>query len=162
MWPYATSSMWIMRPATTCWIPAIPSSWNLCARNARFLGPAPSMSRRPVWTNFSCSSTPSYDRYCANRISPNSISTAPSRDITSRQLLIARRRQFPGAHEILELDAKSAGEAIDVIEVADDLSGVVNSVIVKAMLSQQGDIAVADPGRIVGEPFGVAAKRRVG
>lgn len=81
---------------------------------------------------------------------------------TSRRHFIASQRQFPGAHEILQLDVKSDGEAIDVIEVTDDLSGVVNGIVVKAIRSQQFDIAVPDPGRIVGEPFGIAAQRHVG
>lgn len=57
---------------------------------------------------------------------------------------------FPLAHERLWFDTQGIGHTIDIIEVGDDLRGIVDGAIIKAMCTQKIEISRRHGGRIGG------------
>ena len=68
----------------------------------------------------------------------------------------------PGPHELLILHRKPVRDPIDVIEVGDDLRGVVDGGIVESVFTQGVDVNGANGRRFRRELFRVAAQRLVG
>lgn len=60
--------------------------------------------------------------------------------------------------EALRLDAQGIGDAIDVIEEADDLGRVVNGGVIQAGRSQRLDVRLAHLGWRAGQLLGIGAK----
>ena len=68
----------------------------------------------------------------------------------------------PGADEALRLDAKRIGDAIDVVEEADYLSGVVYGDIIEASRPQARNIRLAHLGGRERQFLGVGAQGAIG
>lgn len=49
-------------------------------------------------------------------------------------------------HAGFEVDAQAVGDAVDVVEVGDDLDGVVDGAVVEAVLSENLDVGFGGPG----------------
>ena len=67
----------------------------------------------------------------------------------------------PGADEVFALHAERIGNAIDVIEEADNLGGVMDGDIIKAGFAQRHDVGFAHLGRRQRQFFGEGAERPV-
>ena len=65
-------------------------------------------------------------------------------------------------NKIFQINCQPIGDAVDVVEVADDLRGIVNSAVREAMLAQLGNIGVIYLGGGEGEFGGVGTEGTVG
>ncbi len=65
---------------------------------------------------------------------------------------------LPGPHKTLLVYAEGIGDPVDVVEVADDLSGVVDGSIAETAPPELGDFPVADSMRFGGQNVGIAAQ----
>ncbi len=64
--------------------------------------------------------------------------------------------------ELFQGNVQAVGDAVDVVEVADDLGGIVDGPVGEAMLAQGFYVGIGDLSRGVGELFGVGAEGLVG
>ncbi len=62
---------------------------------------------------------------------------------------------LPGADKRLVLDAQGIGDAVDVVEIGDDLDGVMQGPVVEAMGAQALEIALGCLARPQGDLFGI-------
>ena len=69
---------------------------------------------------------------------------------------------FPGVHESFGFDAEGIGDTIDVIKIANYLSGIVNPAIIEALGAQQIEVGRAHLLGGFGELLGVGAERHIG
>ena len=66
-----------------------------------------------------------------------------------------RHALLPRVHERLGLDAEGIGDTVDVVEVADDLGGIVDSAVVHAMGTEHIEVGRAHLLRGARQLFGV-------
>ena len=69
---------------------------------------------------------------------------------------------FPGVDKGFGFDAEGIGDTIDVIKIANYLSGIVNPAIIEALGAQQIEVGRAHLLGGFSELFGVGAERHIG
>lgn len=69
---------------------------------------------------------------------------------------------FPGMDEGFGFDAEGIGDAIDVIKIANYLGGIVDAVIIEALVSQHIEVGGTHLLGGFGELLGVGAERYIG
>ena len=77
-------------------------------------------------------------------------------------MLVIDRRFPPGAHEAFRLHPQRVGHAVDVIEIGDDLRGVVDGAVIPALRAQRLDITLAHRAGVSREALSEFAKRPLG
>ena len=77
-------------------------------------------------------------------------------------LTSSRHTLLPGVNKIFQVNCQSIGDAVDVVEVADDLGGIVDGAVREAVLAQLGNIGVIYLGRGEGEFGGVGTEGTIG
>ena len=71
------------------------------------------------------------------------------------------RIRSPGLHEGLVLHIQGIGDPVDVVEIADDLGGVVDGRIFEATVPQSSNLRLANTGRIPSQLLGKHAQTAV-
>lgn len=77
-------------------------------------------------------------------------------------LYTGRNTRFPGMNKIFQIHLKAVGDAVDVIEIADYLGGIMNGPVGETVLAQGDNVIVVDLGWGAGEFFGVGTEGQVG